>query len=754
VRPTSAVSKYVRTRNALQAGKELHVRYILEGRIRNINSHVRVSVQLISVEAGNPVWAGTIDENAEDLLKLEDSIAEQVAQALIPQLTAEEHELLRKRGTANPKAHQLYLKGRWHRTRAESPEELAQSLVCFMGAIAEDSSYARAHAGVADYYISLGMWGGLPPSESFAAAKNAAATALELDPMLPEAHSAYGFAIWAFDGAVEEAEQHAHIAITRDPEFPDAHLLLGFLSSARNRPELALVHLERACKLLPDSPYAVIGLANCYYNSHQFEQALNVLRLCSTHPAKSAPVLEFTARSYVHLGMGKEAVDCAQSAVELSARSPSALQVLARAAAANGNRQKAAALVQEIELLAQRQYVSGYLRAMGQLVLDRKERAIDLLEQAVAERDWRACWLAVCPDLDALHGHPRFNALVSNAPGSKSPGSQQPVSPVESEKRPVRGQRMRLVAAAAVAAMLIAVVLIAWRFALTRQAPFQNVHVTKITSNGTAIASAISPDGASFAYISKENRGFVVRLRRDGADHSTPLTKSTSDRLSQLSFTQDGRFVTFVSFPSSQPSMRSVHLIPVAGGPDRILPEIFTGPVSLSRDGKQAAYLATNDAQGRSELWIQDSDGSGRRMLASLRYPSRFTYATVPAWSNDGKHIACGVEAHDERGFLIRIFVVNTSTGEMREVPSPRWQVTQHFAWAKGDSGLAVIGQEQESSFQQIWYIQYPRGQARRITNDLNDYSTISLDHNSTSLVSVQVQTLSNVYLQRGEQYT
>ena len=124
----------------------------------------------------------------------------------------------------------------------------------------------------------------------------------------------------------------------------------------------------------------------------------------------------------------------------------------------------------------------------------------------------------------------------------------------------------------------------------------------------------------------------------------------------------------------------------------------------------------------------------------------------MPAWSNDGTRIACGVEAHDKQGFFIRILVVNTASGEMREMPSPRWQVTQHFAWAKGDSGLAIIGQEQDSSFQQIWYIRYPGGEARRITNDLNDYSTISLDSSSTNLVSVQVQTLSNIYLQQGEQ--
>ena len=63
--------------------------------------------------------------------------------------------------------HEAYLRGRWHWSRsAANQEELAKALVCFMEAIADDPKYARAHAGVADYYLRLGLWGGLPPAES------------------------------------------------------------------------------------------------------------------------------------------------------------------------------------------------------------------------------------------------------------------------------------------------------------------------------------------------------------------------------------------------------------------------------------------------------------------------------------------------------------------------------------------------------------------------------------------------------------
>jgi serine/threonine protein kinase/Tol biopolymer transport system component/tetratricopeptide (TPR) repeat protein len=748
VRPTSAVSKYAQSRDAIQAGRELQVRYVLEGRLRTLNNQVRVSVQLVSVESGSPVWAATIDEHADDLMKLEDSISEQVAQALIPQLTGEEQEQLRRRGTANPKAHELYLKGRWHRSRSvEQPEELTKSLVCFMEAIVEDPSYARAHAAVADYYVSLGIWGGLPPSESFAAAKEAASKALELDPTLAEAHTSFAMALWACDGALDEAEQHFHLAITRDPDYPDAHNFFGQLNTARNRPELAIAHLERACKLVPDSPQSVAALASCYYNSRQFDRALAVLSECHTLSSHSWFIREFMARCYLQLSDGKRALEEAGKAVELGDRVPSSLAVLAQAEAANGREQKAVALVKELDRLSETRYVSSYIRASAYLAVRKADRCFELLEKAVSERDWRANWLAVSPDWDSIRSEPRYHAVVARMPG---------LTPVDrlvatEQMYPAKRRSLALPIAVGIAALVLIAIFIAWRLGHSGVIHFQNTRVTRITSNGTATAAAISPDGNSIAYVSKEGKGFMLRVRQSGSDRSALLAPPSSDVLSTLAFTNDGKYVTFVSYAASEPGMRFIHMVPLSGASQPQVIGSFGGPVSLSRDAESIAFVTADDPKGRSELWVQRKDGSGKRLLASLAYPSRFTGSYAPAWSNDGRKIACGVESTDRQGFLYRIVSVDTRTGKMREVPSPRWQWTRDLAWTRDDSALAVIGQEQDSSFQQIWYLGYPNGEARRITNDLNDYWSVSLSRDSTSLVSVQVQTLSNVYLLKGE---
>ncbi|MCU1295359.1 MAG: pknD, partial [Bryobacterales bacterium] len=128
VRPTSAVLRYAQTMDAVHAARELRVEYLLEGTLHTANDQVRLNVQLVSSETGLAVWAAQFEEQSGDLLRLEDSISEQIAFALIPQLTGEERLSLSRAGTASGKAHEAYLRGRYHWSRsAGDPEELAKS---------------------------------------------------------------------------------------------------------------------------------------------------------------------------------------------------------------------------------------------------------------------------------------------------------------------------------------------------------------------------------------------------------------------------------------------------------------------------------------------------------------------------------------------------------------------------------------------------------------------------------------------------
>ena len=252
VRPTGAVMRFAGGIDALEAGRQLNVQFVLEGRVQKARNRVRVTVQLVSLRTHGPVWAGSFDEQFEDLLKVEDSISAQVAQALVPQLTGEERERLAP-GTTSAKAHEAYLRGRWYWSR-HTEDSLPQALVLFFTeAVAEDPSFGRAHAGIADYHLALGIRGLLPPSEAFAAAMQSATTAIGLDPKLAEAHASLGYALWAQNHDYEMAAHHLQIAIALNPDYAAAHDRLGLINSARGRAEAAGASIERARKLDPDS---------------------------------------------------------------------------------------------------------------------------------------------------------------------------------------------------------------------------------------------------------------------------------------------------------------------------------------------------------------------------------------------------------------------------------------------------------------------------------------------------------------------
>jgi serine/threonine protein kinase/tetratricopeptide (TPR) repeat protein len=418
VRPTGAVMRFSSAASALEAGRELNVQYVLEGRIQKAKERMRVTVQLVEMQAQTPVWADAFDEQFEDLLKVEDSIAARVAQALIPQMTGEERSDLARPGTASAKAHQAYLRGRWYWSRF-TEEALPQALMQFTDAVAEDPRYARAHAGIADYHIALGIWGVLPPMESFAAALDSARTAIELDGKLAEAHASLGLALWMHDGDFETATHHLQMAMALNPDLAAAHDWFGLINSARGKPEMAIASLERARKLEPHSSMFWADLAFCQYNARQFEEAIasffgprqSAKGLPEPVPVVNGAVLPL---SLLATGDAARAVVAARDLAEAGGRSSVALAALAYAEAAAARPDEARALLQELNTRARDHYVPGVALALANLACGRMLEAIRSLERACGDGDLWTMYLALMPLWDPLRQYPRFERLLKS----------------------------------------------------------------------------------------------------------------------------------------------------------------------------------------------------------------------------------------------------------------------------------------------------------------------------------------------------
>jgi TolB-like protein len=186
VRPMSAVLKHAE-RDPREAGLDLRVDAVLEGKIQRRGPRIRVTVQLVPISGATRSWAETFDEDVTNVFAVQDRIAEQVAGALDLRLGAPERERLTRRHTEDALAYQSYVKGRYFWARFTG-EWLEKAIGFFREAVEKDPGFSLPHAGLADAYLILGFSGLVSPKEAWPLAGAEARRALAIDETLADAH--------------------------------------------------------------------------------------------------------------------------------------------------------------------------------------------------------------------------------------------------------------------------------------------------------------------------------------------------------------------------------------------------------------------------------------------------------------------------------------------------------------------------------------------------------------------------------------
>jgi TolB-like protein/Flp pilus assembly protein TadD len=411
VRPTSAVVRFAETDDSFWAGKELEADFVLAGNIRRAGERVRVSAQLLKIADKSTAWADTFDEKFTDVLELEDSISEKVAALLAPQLTGKEQQELQKRGTDSHEAYEAYLKGRFYWSLM-TEEGFAKAIRFYESAVALDPNYALAYTAIAEYYIFLAIHCIVPFAQACRLTREAAEKAVRTDPRLAEAQAALGIAALNSDFGWDEAENHLLRAIEISPNSVLAHSWYQILLFEGGRFEEAWRELNRLLELNPDALLSLHYLAWAQYHTRRFDESLEVhRRILENEPNYAWGHLTFSWLLRC-AGNASEALREAQKGVELSAKNPMYLIGLAAALAENGLREKAFETLDAINEMAAARYVSPYMLAIVYCSLDDTERAFELLQTALDERDVWILWLYADPQFDRLRGDPRVDSPV------------------------------------------------------------------------------------------------------------------------------------------------------------------------------------------------------------------------------------------------------------------------------------------------------------------------------------------------------
>jgi len=386
-----------------EIGRQLNVQIILEGSIRKSGDNLRINVALTNVDDGYELWAQRFDRKLDDVF----AIQEEISRAVVEKLKVS----LFPPSPASGRAYALYLKGRffWNK-RTEMG--ILKSIECFQQAIDEDADYPLAHTGLAAAYVTLGIYGVQAPSEAMPKAKTAAEKALALNPKLALARASLGCVRSMYEWNWVEADRDFRNAIEINPKNENVHhwyasnylVPLGRFAEARSETEIA-IQIDTLNLVVQTS------LGSHYYFEREYDKAIEEYLRTLEIDRNFGVAYYFLSLAYTQKGMIPEALSALEHVASLNGHSPETKTALGVAYAACGKNAEARALLEEIQVLAEKRYVSPVLLAQISVSLHENEAAFGYLEQAYQCRATDLAWIKVRPVFDPIGSDARFSRL-------------------------------------------------------------------------------------------------------------------------------------------------------------------------------------------------------------------------------------------------------------------------------------------------------------------------------------------------------
>jgi len=270
----TSVMKYKNEeKNIAEIACALNVGIVLEGSVRKDKNRIRATAQLIKAQTQDHLWAESYDKELKHIFELQDDIAFKIARALQITLMDIEKSKIEKRPTNNIDAYNNYLRGRYH-WNMRTPDHLAQGMEYFQQAIAADSHFALAFAGMADAYHLLCSYGALPPKVGFPKAKDVALKAIEIDENLAEGYNSLAAVNLLYDWDWGPCERNFKKALELNPKYVQAYLWYALYLQVHKRFQQAEELIYTAIDLDPLSAVARTDLGQLHYFAEQYEQAI------------------------------------------------------------------------------------------------------------------------------------------------------------------------------------------------------------------------------------------------------------------------------------------------------------------------------------------------------------------------------------------------------------------------------------------------------------------------------------------------
>jgi eukaryotic-like serine/threonine-protein kinase len=394
----------------LQLGRDLSVRSVLTGSVRQAGENLAVQVDLVDATTGTQLWGKQYEGKASELLSIKQAIAREVSDTLRLRLSGDEQKQLTKRDSTSGESFQFYLKGRYYWNK-RTPDALKKAIEEFQEAVDRDPSFALGYVGLADTYISQEHYSGLGSREMLPKAREAVDRALAIDNSLAEAHTTSA-SIYQHEWRWAETEAELKRAISLNPNYATAHHFYGYYLYIKRQFDDAASEISRAHELDPLSPVISENVSMVQLLRGDLDGAIEQGEKTIALDPKFPDAHYVLAFAYLKRGRTQDATAEFQKAVELSNRAATYLGDLGYCFALTGRRAEALAIAKELEEKFSHDESSGLFVAGVYTGLGDKVKAFAWLNKDIQQRSGQLPTVTWRPLFESIRSDPRYTEIV------------------------------------------------------------------------------------------------------------------------------------------------------------------------------------------------------------------------------------------------------------------------------------------------------------------------------------------------------
>jgi serine/threonine protein kinase/Tol biopolymer transport system component len=265
------------------------------------------------------------------------------------------------------------------------------------------------------------------------------------------------------------------------------------------------------------------------------------------------------------------------------------------------------------------------------------------------------------------------------------------------------------------------------------------VSIERLTTIGSAIDAAVSPDGTHLAWVDSEGGMQALRIRRIPDGQTVELVPAAAVGYWGIAFTPDASRLFYATKSAQNPAGR-LSAVSIDGGASTPILDWIDSTTSFSPDGRQMTFYRAGYPQpGATSLMVADTNGESLRVLATLTAPEFFVPAffAAPSWSPDGERVSTAVHNAAAGDAVLATFDVQS--GARQDFPR-RFRDATFTSWLPDGSGILFIA-DQADQFREyprkVWFQPYPSGEPHRVTPDLLEYRNVSVRADGAAFVSV-----------------